>query len=93
MKNVKKTPNEPPLNDWDLLLILVYSPGNRIPTIACLCDSYDVSDDDGLLTMVSGDAITKVEDYSWFQVFDATNDEITNLSNDIEKLVITWSKQ
>lgn len=90
MINVKKTPEAEPLNEWQLLLILVYSPGYRIPTTACLCDSYDLSED-GVLTMIYGDTITKVEEYSWFQVFDGTNEEFTNIFNGIEKIVKEWT--
>ena len=92
MKNIKRTPDAQPLNDWALLLILVYSPGNRIPTIACLCESYEV-DDDGVLSMFCDDATTIVEDYSWYQVFDGTNEEFTKLSTDIENFVNNLQEQ
>ena len=92
MKNIKRTSDAQPLNDWNLLLILVYSPGNRIPTIACLCESYDV-DDDGVLSMFCDDATTIVEDYSWYQIFDGTNEEFTKLSTDIENFVNNLQEQ
>ena len=92
MKNIKRTPDAQPLNDWALLLILVYSPGNRIPTTACLCESYEV-DDDGVLSMFCDDATTIVEDYSWYQVFDGTNEEFTKLSTDIENFVNNLQEQ
>lgn len=92
MINIKRTPDAKPLNDWNLLLILVYSPGYRIPTTACLCHSYDISED-GILTMVHGDAVTIVEDYSWYQVFDGTNEEFTKLSTDIENFVNNLQEQ
>lgn len=92
MKNVKRTPDAQPLNDWNLLLILVYSSGNRIPTTACLCESYEVNDD-GVLSMFCDDATTIVEDYSWYQVFDGTNEEFTKLSTDIENFVNNLQEQ
>lgn len=87
MNDIKKT-----LNDWNLMFILVYSPGHRIPTTACICNHFEVSEETGILTITHDDTIIKIDDYSWYQVIDGTNEEFTGIFNSIEKIITDWSQ-
>lgn len=88
MNNINNT-----LNDWNLMLILVYSPGNRIPSTACICNDFEVSPETGILTIIHGDTIITIDDYSWYQVIDGSNEEFTEIFNSIEKIINDWNQK
>ena len=88
MNNINNT-----LNDWNLMLILVYSPGSRIPTTACICNDFEVSEETGILTITHDDTIITIDDYSWYQVIYGTNEEFNEIFNSIEKIIIDWNQK